>query len=200
MEKLAQGAEAIVYRDGDKVVKHRFSKQYRHPQLDKSLRQFRTRREGKVISKLNDAGIGSPILHSVNDKEMKVEMSFVPGSLLSDVVENDAEGYGTKLGALLGRLHALDIIHGDITTSNVIDVDGELHFIDFGLSSFSMKVEDKSVELRLLLRALESRHPEVANDVFMALLQSYIAVYPAGREVVDRYQTKVSKRGRHAQK
>ena len=51
MEKLAQGAEAIVYRDGDKVVKHRFSKTYRHPQLDKSLRQFRTRREGKVISK-----------------------------------------------------------------------------------------------------------------------------------------------------
>ena len=50
---IAQGAEAIIYSDNKIVTKHRFEKNYRHPELDLKLRQFRTRREAKVIEKLH---------------------------------------------------------------------------------------------------------------------------------------------------
>jgi len=200
MNKIAQGAEAIVYKDGNTIVKHRFSKTYRHPQLDKTLRKFRTRREAKVITRLCEKGICSPTLITVDDKNMKISMSYIDGQLLCDVLLDDSLRYGTLLGVLVGKLHTIDIIHGDLTTSNVIDVNGVLHLIDFGLSSFSIKVEDKAVELHLLKRALDSRHPSVANDVFEALLKAYLSEYSGGAAVVDRLEQKVSKRGRNKQK
>jgi len=200
MKQIAQGAEAVVYSDGETVVKHRFAKTYRHPELDKSIRKFRTRREGKVIARLKENGLSSLSLISVDDKEMKITMSHMNGSLLKDTLSNDPAMYGTKLGALIGKLHASDITHGDITTSNVIDNSGVLSFIDFGLSQFTIKTEDKAVEFQLLCRALESKHPSEASLMFEKVLSSYLETYPEGKPVVERYVNKVSQRGRNKKK
>jgi len=200
MKQIAQGAEAVVFSDGKTVVKHRFAKAYRHPELDKSIRQFRTRREGKVIARLNEKGLGSLQLISVDDKEMKITMTHLDGDLLKDVIHSDPSGYGSRLGALIGKLHSNDIIHGDITTSNVIDCNGELHFVDFGLSAFTIKLEDKAVELHLLFRALQSKHPSEADIVFEKVISAYLETYPEGKPVVDRYIKQVSQRGRNKKK
>ena len=59
--KLAQGAEAVLYSDYQTVEKDRFEKKYRHPELDRRLRKFRTKREAKILEKLQAAGFPAPL-------------------------------------------------------------------------------------------------------------------------------------------
>jgi Kae1-associated kinase Bud32 len=190
MELIAQGAEAKLYVEDDVLLKERIPKSYRVDVLDKSLRQFRTRREAKVISKLAEIGVLGPELLDVCDKEMKIKMSFIDGVKLKDVLADDVEKYGKELGELIGKLHSADIVHSDLTTSNMI-VKDNIHLIDFGLSFFSCKVEDKAVDLRLFRRALESAHYEIFEKVWNAFLSTY-----SHSDVLKRLEV-VDKRGRH---
>ena len=50
-KKIGQGAEASVFLDRD-IIKRRFEKSYRIPEIDNPLRKFRTRRESKILSTL----------------------------------------------------------------------------------------------------------------------------------------------------
>ena len=52
MHQIAQGAEAVLFEDRGTIIKERLSKNYRLPQLDEALRQFRTRREAKILQRL----------------------------------------------------------------------------------------------------------------------------------------------------
>jgi Kae1-associated kinase Bud32 len=198
MIKIAQGAEAIIHKDNNnKVIKERFSKKYRLPQIDESLRQFRTRREAKVLRKLNEMKFPSPQLIDFCDKRMQITMDFVPGEKLRDVLirGDDYQQFAEEIGEKIGKLHVHDIIHGDLTTSNMIK-DKEIKFIDFGLSSFSDKVEDKAVDLFLLDRALESKHYQQYPDIFDNVLTGYKKSNPESAKVLERF-TAVKKRGRN---
>ena len=53
MKQIGDGAEAIIYLDTD-VIKERVKKSYRHKNIDIKLRKFRTRRESKVLKKLEE--------------------------------------------------------------------------------------------------------------------------------------------------
>lgn len=198
MQKIAQGAEAVIYRDAETIIKERLSKGYRIPQLDHALRQFRTRREAKVLQRLEEMNFPAPRLLDVSDKEMTVTMDFVSGSKLRDVLE-EGDGYqqfAREMGQRIGELHGHDIIHGDLTTSNLMVRKGELIFIDFGLSFFSEKVEDKAVDLFLLNRALESKHYHIYPEVFEKALEGYCENNPGAQAVLDRFN-QVEKRGRN---
>lgn len=197
MKIIAQGAEAIISTDGSTVVKERPSKGYRNAQLDSQLRRFRTRREAKVLQKLEDLGVAAPRLLSVDDKQMRIEMSHLSGTPLRDVLEEDPRGHSLRLGEIVGALHTADLVHGDLTTSNALVVEGALHLIDFGLSHFSEKIEDKAVELHLVRQALESRHPDVSSVAFDSFLEGYAQGYAGAQDVVDRLLGRVEKRGRN---
>ena len=84
MQKIAQGAEAVIYRDLEKntVMKERFSKKYRQEQLDTSLRGFRTRREAKILQRLEEMNFPSPKLQSFCDERMSIVMDFIPGEVI----------------------------------------------------------------------------------------------------------------------
>lgn len=206
MEKLAQGAEAIIYADPDSVIKDRFEKKYRHPELDGRLRKSRTRREGKILTKLSDAQFPAPSLVEMDDKDMKVHMSLVPGDMVKVVVDKleesgDKDGYCAvfrEIGSKVGTLHSMGIIHQDLTTSNMImhSTKKEVYFIDFGLSFFSDKVEDCAVDLHLLRHALESRHYRIWKECFAAVLSGYLEKMLKAEEVIARLET-VEKRGRN---
>ncbi|MBT3814450.1 Kae1-associated serine/threonine protein kinase [Candidatus Woesearchaeota archaeon] len=200
MIKIGQGAEAVVYKDGSKVMKERVSKNYRLPQIDDSLRKFRTRREAKVLSKLQDMKFPAPGLLNFCDKRMQITMDFVPGEKLRDVLiaGDEYQQFAEEVGKKIGVLHAHDIIHGDLTTSNMIK-DKEIKFIDFGLSSFSDKVEDKAVDLFLLDRALESKHYQHYPEIFDKVLEGYGKSNPDAKFVLERFQA-VKKRGRNKNK
>lgn len=200
MLKIAHGAEAVLYRDRGTIIKERLSKAYRLPHLDESLRQFRTRREAKILQKLEALNFPAPHLRDFSDKRMSIVMDFVPGEKLRDVlaVEDDYEVLAKEVGNKVGLLHDNDIIHGDLTTSNMIQHEetGELFLIDFGLSSFSDKNEDKAVDLHLLDRALESKHHEKYPGIFDRVLEGYKESNPKAAEVLNRLE-QVRERGRN---
>jgi TP53 regulating kinase and related kinases len=200
MIKLAQGAEAIIYQDNNEVIKERFSKKYRLAHLDESLRKFRTRREAKVLGKLAEIDFPAPGLKEFSDKRMSITMDFVPGEKLKDVLlrGDDYTRFASEIGGRIAQLHSKNIIHGDLTTSNMIvhKDTSKLHLIDFGLSSFSEKIEDKAVDLFLLDRTLESTHYQNYPKIFEKVIARYKEVYPEADSVLERFE-QVKNRGRN---
>jgi len=203
MIKLAQGAEALIYRDNNEVIKERFSKKYRLEHLDESLRKFRTRREAKILGKLEELDFPAPHLKEFSDKRMSIVMDFIPGEKLKDVLKRgDAyQQLAQEIGSRVGKLHFNHMIHGDLTTSNMIlhEENNTVNLIDFGLSFFSEKVEDKAVDLFLLDRALEASHYEQYPGIFAEVLKGYQEAYPEYAEVLARFE-QVKNRGRNKNK
>ncbi len=203
MIKIAQGAEAVIYKKGESIIKERLSKGYRIPQLDDNLRKFRTRREAKVLQRLEEMEFPAPHLQEFSDKRMSITMDFIPGKKLRDVFleGGNYQQLAQEFGQKVGRLHVEDIIHGDLTTSNMIvhQLTGELNFIDFGLSSFSEKIEDKAVDLFLLDRSLESKHYLFYPEIFDRVIEGSKKTNPEAEDVLKRFEA-VCKRGRNKKK
>ena len=126
---------------------------------------------------------------------MKIEMEHIDGTKLRDFLHKNHKELSKEIGKKIALLHKNDIIHGDLTTSNMIVTD-EIHFIDFGLSFFSKKPEDKAVDLHLLKRALESKHHSIFEECFDEVIKAYKEEYPDHETVLNRLE-KVEKRGRN---
>ena len=199
MKKLiAQGAEAKLFLEDNKILKERFVKTYRIKAIDDKLRGFRTRREAKILQKLEAISFPSPKLIKSDDKE-QILMEKINGKLIKEVLDHSNKA---KLCAEIGKkvaiLHNSTIIHGDLTTSNMI-LNKEIYFIDFGLSFFSEKVEDKAVDLHLLKEALESKHYKIWESAFKIVLDSYKKEAKKSQEILKRLEA-VEKRGRYRAK
>ncbi|HLC60080.1 MAG TPA: KEOPS complex kinase/ATPase Bud32 [Candidatus Nanoarchaeia archaeon] len=199
MSKLiAQGAEARIFLEDNKIKKERFQKTYRLKQLDNKLRGFRTRREAKILEKLNAINFPSPRLIE-NDEKENLVMEKIDGKLIKDVLEKfDYKKLCNEIGKKVAILHNNLIIHGDLTTSNMI-YNKEIYFIDFGLSFFSEKAEDKAVDLHLLKEALESKHYRIWEKAFNLVLESYKKEAKKSHETLKRLGA-VEKRGRYRAK
>ena len=97
----------------------------------------------------------------------------------SDYVKRYEEGLMANLGKYIAWLHDGGVIHGDLTSSNVIVVDsdakevGNLLIIDFGLSFLSQVPEDRAVDLYVLERAFLSAHASRGIALFEAFVESY---------------------------
>ena len=197
MKKIAQGAEATIFLDRKKIVKERFRKGYRIPEIDEKLRKGRTRREAKLLEKLNSLQISAPKL--VECSEDKIIMEYIDGKRLRDVLKKQNYAKICKLvGEQVALLHNNGIIHGDLTTSNMILKQGKIFFIDFGLSFYSEKVEDKAVDMHLLRQALESKHYKIWEKAFKAVLEGYKKAN-GYKEIMDRFE-QVEERGRYKHK
>lgn len=112
-----------------------------------------------------------------------------------------------RIGIAIGRLHAIGVVHGDLTTSNLMlrpestsdaasgnGLDGEVILIDFGLASQSSADEDRAVDLYVLERAFGSTHPR-AEGLFKELLRCYGESYKGGKVVLGKLEG-VRMRGR----
>jgi Kae1-associated kinase Bud32 len=195
MEKLAAGAEAVLYLDRD-VIKDRIRKGYRIPEIDERLRRTRTRREAKILDKLSDFPAPSLI---ETDSKSRIVMEHIPGPKVRDILEkSEHKSLANEIGVKVARLHNKGIIHGDLTTSNMM-LNKEVFFIDFGLSFFSEKVEDKAVDLHLLRQALESKHYKVWEECFSAVRQGYERTAKDAELVLKRFEV-VESRGRYKRK
>ncbi|KAI9470227.1 serine/threonine-protein kinase bud32 [Coemansia sp. RSA 989] len=180
---IQQGAEARVYKttiDGQEAIaKQRFSKGYRHPDLDLKLTRGRMNQEARSLVRCRENGIVVPKVIRVDKDSSTLYMEFIQGSTLkewmfanSDDKQQEAQTM-TRVGQILHRMHSHNIIHGDLTTSNMImDPTGELVVIDFGLSQISSSAEDKAVDLYVLERAFVSTHPN-SEQLFAGVLEAY---------------------------
>ena len=195
MKMIQQGAEAKLYKIGNKLIKERIKKSYRTEELDKKIRKFRTRKEAKLLS---TAKINVPKIFNVDEQEMKIEMEFLEGDLLKDVLDSlplkKSLEICIQIGEEVSKSHSQDIIHGDLTTSNMILKDNKIYFIDFGLGFISSKVEDKAVDLHLLKQALESKHYKKFEKYYKTILKNY-----KHKDVIKRLD-KVELRGRYKTK
>jgi len=196
---IGRGAEAVIYHNGNEVIKERILKSYRHPKIDSTLRKARTKREAKILTKLEEIQFPAPLLVDMDDESMKINMQFLEGNKLRDVFHEDAVNFSKEIGEKIAVLHNNKIIHHDLTTSNMMLNKGRIHFIDFGLSFFSERVEDMAVDLHLLERAMESRHHKHYPECFNEALKEYLKAAAKGKEVIARFK-EVSLRGRNKNK
>ena len=196
---LGRGAEAVIYLDGDKVIKDRISKKYRLNEIDSKLRSSRTRKEARLFEKAKN---NVPKILNFDEKNFKIEMEYISGQLLRDIVNNlndeDRKAIMMNVGEIIADLHSKDIIHGDLTTSNMILKDNKVYFVDFGLGFISKREEDKAVDLHLLKQALESTHFNFREECFNYVLEGYSS-YKDFDKVIKRFE-KVEKRGRYKRK
>jgi len=192
---INSGAEAIIKKEGNLIIKERIRKNYRIKELDLTLRKSRTRREAKLLKKLEEINFPSPRLINMDDKDMTIKMDFIKGNTLREELYKDPLGLGREIGNKIGFLHKNNIIHGDLTTSNMI-LDKEVKFIDFGLSQFSNKIEDKAVDLHLFKQALESKHHTFWEECFHEVIKGYSENYHESKDVFKRFE-KVELRGKY---
>ena len=120
----------------------------------------------------------------------------IKGRLIKDILEkSDYKKLCMEVGKKVAILHNNSIIHQDLTTSNMI-LGKEIFFIDFGLSFFSEKAEDKAVDLHLLKEGLESKHYKIWKGCFECVLESYAKEAKSSPETLKRLEA-VEKRGRY---
>ena len=190
--KKIRGAEAVVSIEDDKVVKDRVEKGYRHESIDERLRSERTETETRLMEKADKYGANVPEILDVENS--KIEMENIEGVLLKEKIESKPE-IMEEVGENVARIHSAEIIHGDLTTSNIKISDGEAYLLDFGLSFSSDRIEDKAVDIHLLKQVLESSHPEVAEKGWNFFKEGYESYEKSG-EVLDQLK-EVEKRGRY---
>jgi TP53 regulating kinase and related kinases len=157
---LSQGAEAKIFLDNNTIIKKRTRKYYRHPKLDEQIRTRRTRSESKILTKAIEAKANTPKV--LNTEKFQIEMEYIEGDKISEKLNSYSQEEQIKIMKKIGKqlsiLHKNDIIHGDLTTSNLILSKNKVFIIDFGLSSISTKIENKAVDIHLIKRALEAKH------------------------------------------
>ena len=171
---LQQGAEAIILLDRN-IIKKRIKKSYRLPILDEKIRKSRTKSESKIIQKASEL-IPVPEIIKTSLPEKEIEMQYIKGKKLSDHLDKlkNTKKVCEQIGKNIAKLHDAGIIHGDLTTSNMIlSQNNKLYFIDFGLGFFSEKIEDKAVDLHLIKQALEAKHFLNYEKFFFSVLKGY---------------------------
>jgi TP53 regulating kinase-like protein len=200
--QIARGAEAVITRDGDVLTKERIRKGYRIMEIDERLRKRRTAMEAKLLRAAGRAGVNTPKI--LEEDKFSLKMEYVDGKRVRDILnDGNCDRICEKIGESVGKLHSYDLIHGDLTTSNMIfRIEGRdivIYFIDFGLGFISQRAEDRAVDLYLLHEALESTHFTVLEKAWKSVLKAYMEHY-SGADKVIKALSKVEKRGRYKER
>jgi len=198
MEKrlIAQGAESKLWKEGDLLIKERVRKSYRIKELDVRLRKFRTNSEARMLKRAAVL-INVPKVKEVRDYE--IVMEFIDAPTLRDIISNVSDNVISEVGRIIGVLHSHALIHGDLTTSNMLVKEGKVFLIDFGLSEVRDSVEARAVDLHVLKQALESKHYNEFRNAWSLIINSYLKSYARGKEVLERLKI-VESRGRYKEK
>mmetsp|Transcript_5829 Transcript_5829/g.11403 ORF Transcript_5829/g.11403 Transcript_5829/m.11403 type:complete len:273 (+) Transcript_5829:42-860(+) len=219
-----QGGPLMNHQGEPYIAKERFCKKYRHPVLDERLTKQRCRMEGRILEKCLKGGVVTPRVLRVEAPVLYIE--YIEGMTVRDLlqewiessqidddqhvltegsVKEKVDNAGHVMGDIIGKVHGLGVIHGDLTTSNMMirgngdisfGIDVEILLIDFGLAKNSESDEDRAVDLYVLERALSSTHPSLP-ETFMddIILPAYSKVAPKADKVLQRLE-QVRMRGR----
>jgi TP53 regulating kinase-like protein len=206
-----QGAESRIkyglFAGRPSLVKERFIKKYRDPELDERLTRERVRAEVrafmKIKDKCNSLGQLMPTILLVTERNIVMTRLEEARTSCDVIKEGREKGLDMNwmfegIGTVVGQIHGeCGLIHGDLTTSNImVTLDKKLVPIDFGLASVSGSAEDRAVDLYVLERALQSTHVDAAS--FQVVLQAYekaMSKPGSGQEVLKRLE-EVRARGR----
>jgi len=204
---IKKGAEASLFLEEwhrrKVIMKRRLPKRYRVAEIDMEIRSQRTIQEPENIHRAKEAGVPTPTIFMVDVADANIIMEFVDGKQVKQVLDSLSQEERHSLchymGELIGRLHSHGIIHGDLTTSNMIlTPDSKVVFVDFGLSELSTELEARGVDLHLMKRAFQSTHYRYARESFEAVVKGYTEV--VGEEMAEDVLEKIREiegRGRY---
>ncbi|CAH0026445.1 unnamed protein product [Clonostachys rhizophaga] len=228
---ITQGAEGRLYKstylqpDIPCALKYRPPKPWRHPILDQRLTKHRILSEAKVLAKCRRDGLRVPAMYAMDEAAGWMMLEWVHGApvrvRVNERLGDRKEGIDKdealkelmrRIGLAVGKMHKIGIVHGDLTTSNMMlsppaesvtdgqldgtpgSLEGEIVIIDLGLASYSTTDEDRAVDLYVLERAFTSTHPR-AECIFDELLQGYKEAYKQSNLALKRLED-VRMRGR----
>lgn len=206
---LKKGAEAslfLVCWYGRKAInKVRFPKSYRPKELDDQIRIYRTIHESQLMHEAKLAGVSTPLIYMVNVPQSMIIMEYVEGDQVKQLFKvagkYERNELSHKIGVSVARLHRHGLIHGDLTTSNMIlSLEGKIFFVDFGLGEKNSELEAQGVDLHLLKRALQSTHFQHWEECFQHVLLGYVSV--SGQELTEKICEKIreiERRGRYVE-
>ncbi len=199
---IKKGAEADIYLIswyGKKAIrKVRKPKNYRNKFLDEEIRKKRTMHEAEMLSSAKRADVSTPLIYFVDPKNSEIIMQYVKGKLVRDVLANNLK-LSRGMGICAAKLHRNNIVHGDLTTSNFILYDGKLALIDFGLSFYSDRIEDKAVDVRLIKEIMSSAHATIFKKAFALFTEGYQSVMGSSfTSKILRKVSEIERRGRYA--
>jgi len=198
MTILHRGAEALIILEKGNVVKRRIKKSYRLPQLDEKIRRQRTSLESKSLIKARRFGISVPRVMEI--KECDIIMEWIDGDRVKDILDdlrkNKRESLYEQIGEVVAALHLAGIMHGDLTTSNMMVKDDALTIIDFGLAKNSSRVEDQAVDLFLLYEALKAGHFSLLDEAWKGIMKAYKRNYSNAKQVLEQME-KIKQRRRY---
>jgi TP53 regulating kinase-like protein len=204
---IKKGAEANLYleqwQERKVVMKRRPPKAYRQPKLDLNIRTQRTLHEPTLIHRAKEAGVSTPTIYMIDLSNTNIIMEYIEGKqvkqVLNDMPHKEKLRLCSHIGSAIGRLHKNGIIHGDLTTSNMIlTTAGKVVFVDFGLGECSSETEARGVDLHLTKRTLQSTHHKYAKECFQAVITGYTHV--VGRQTANMISEKIKeieRRGRY---
>jgi TP53 regulating kinase-like protein len=206
---IQKGAEATLYsakwNDRRVVIKKRLPKKYRPSQLDEQIRTYRTVHEPQLLHEAKRAGVPTPVIYQVNLKEDTIVMEFIQGKqvkeMLNQLPEKERRQICLQTGRSIGKLHRSGLIHGDLTTSNMIlNSENRVVFVDFGLGEKTDELESRAVDLHLMKRALQSTHFQFAQECFEAVMDGYTDVLglETARETMKKIEA-IERRGRYVE-
>jgi Kae1-associated kinase Bud32 len=200
MDLIAKGAEATLLLEDGKLVKHRSAKGYRIKELDLRLRKLRTQREAKLLETAKRAGIPVPRLLKVDMRENRIHMEYLDGPSLKDVFEDYPEDrvkeIAAKIGETIAKMHDVNVVHNDLTSSNMIYHSGVVCLIDFGLGAISTRIEDKAMDLVVLKKSLNVAHTGRFHIIWKAVMDSYCGA--GGKKDLLARMATIEKRARYS--
>ncbi len=207
MKLIKQGAEAKLFltklNDQEVIIKDRIKKEYRIKQIDKKIRKSRTSQESNLLIQAKRFGVSTPKIFEVDKKEYKIVMEYIDGERIKEFLNGSdkktIKNVCFEIGRSIGKLHSTGIIHGDLTTSNMILKGESIYFIDFGLGFFSRKIEDQGTDLMLLQEALKSTHFKIMDICWNETIKGYKSVYNKAKEVIKKVE-EIKKRARYMER
>ena len=205
MEIIQQGAEAVIELHGNAVIKKRREKSYRNPEIDGKIRKMRTRSEARLLERASGI-VPVPKIMKCDEEKKEIRMEYVKGKKLSDCLDDCVfevqEKISEKMAENVSALHNAGIIHGDLTTGNMIlpefqETDKiKIYFLDFGLGFMSRRFEDKAVDLHLLKQSLKTKHFRTGEKLFEKIKISYGEKANDSGKILQRL-TAIEKRRRY---
>jgi TP53 regulating kinase-like protein len=204
---LKKGAEASLFLanwHGRKViVKVRFPKKYRPVELDEKIRSYRTVHEPQLMHEAKKAGVPTPTIFLVDMKNTAITMEFVEGKQMKQVLPHvsrmEKQRLCVSVGVLIGKMHKRGVVHGDLTTSNmIVSSGGKIFLVDFGLGEKNTEVETRGVDLHLMKHTLQSTHHKFAEECFKHVLKGYSEVLGGedAKKVIEKMR-EIERRGRY---
>jgi TP53 regulating kinase and related kinases len=203
MKMLKRGAEAIIWSLDKDVVKERVKKSYRLDVIDQRLRKLRTRKEARLIEAARRAGVNTPSIVSVSETDFKITMENIDGKRLKEFfnesTDKERKKFSETVGKSIGLLHRNGIVHGDLTTSNMILKDSNVYLIDFGLGDFTKRVENQATDLSVLREAFKSTHYKYLNVLWESFIKGYRQTNDNFNKVLHALND-IEKRGRYVER